>query len=188
MPCAQCLGVAVRRGPPWNSDWAIVDDSAQSRMLECARLWLHNATMNNSSPACVFVAADDPEVLQRWIKILTQDGIHVAYTPGSDGSHTGTQHIARTGTPPLQSVHLSYRDWFTLACCSRDALLSDKSSFGYSAIALAVQRWLRDGSASFDDIVPLMQQPPPASACARRLWQGHMCPAPSPSKTKMIPC
>ena len=189
--CAQCLGVAVRRGPPWNSDWPIDDDSAQSRMLACARLWLRNATEDNSSAArgaCAFVAADDPQVLQRWIKNLTQDGVHVAFTPGSDGSHTGTQHIARTGTPPLQSVYLSYRDWFTLACCSRDAVLSDKSSFGYSAIALAVQRWMRDGSASLDDVMPLMLQPPPESACARRLWEGHMCPAPSPSKTGMIPC
>ncbi len=194
MQCAQCLGVAVRRGRPWNGDWAVVDDAGEARMLACARSWTSNATGDSAGSAvehgsCAFVSADDPEVLQRWVTTLTQDGASVAYTPGSDGSHTGTQHAARTGSPPSRAVHRSYKDWFTLACCSRDALLTDNSSFGYSAIALAVQRWLRDETAALHEVMPLMQQPPPAQPCARMLWKGHMCPAPSSlNSEKMIPC
>ena len=193
MACAQCLGVAVRRGRSWNSDYIIVDDAGEARMLACARAWLHNATRDATStsavePACVFVAADDSDVLQRWSRTLAQGGAHVVFTPGSDGSHTGTQHVPRAGVPPARAVHHSYKDWFSLACCSRDALLSDNSSFGYSAIALAVQRWLREGAA-LHDVTPLMQQPPPAPSCARQLWRGHMCPAPPPLKSgTMIPC
>jgi hypothetical protein len=185
--CAQCLGVAVRRGRPWNSDWVVVDDAGEARMLTCARSWMRNATDHNARDMCAFVSADDVEVLQRWVTTLTHGGANVVYTLGSDGSHTGTQHAARTGRPPPRSVHSSYKDWFALACCSRDALLTDNSSFGYSAIALAVQRWLRDRVASFHEVMPLMQQPPPAPPCARTLWKGHMCPEAS-LKSGMIPC
>ena len=193
LQCSQCLGVAVRRGRPWNSDYVIVDDAGEARMLTCARMWMRNATGGHAGPAaahgtCAFVSADDTEVLQRWVTALTRDGANVAHTPGSDGSHTGTQHAARAGSPPARSVHRSYKDWFALACCARDALLTDNSSFGYSAIALAVQRWLRDGTAALHEVMPFMQQPPPAVPCARQLWKGHLCPAPPPLKSGMIPC
>jgi hypothetical protein len=191
--CAQCLGVAVRRGRPWNSDYVIVDDDGDSRMLTCARMWLHNATEVSAHSAaahgvCAFVAADDADVLQHWIEALSRDGAFIGHTPGSDGSHTGTQHSARAGMPMEHAVLRSYKDWFSLACCSRDALLSDNSSFGYSAIALAAQRWLREGACSLKDITPLMQQPPPAPVCVRRLWQGHVCPAMPPLESGMVAC
>jgi hypothetical protein len=187
IPCAQCLGVAVRRGRPWNSDWVIIDGAGEADMLDCALAWLRNASQHAPrSAACAFVAADDADVLQRWIALLSREGARVVYTPGSDGSHTGTQHRARAGSPPTRSVHLSYRDWFGLACCSKDALLSDKSSFGYSAAALAVQRWLLDGA--WHDATPLMLSLPPAQACERQLWQGHVCPSPPPRQSEMIPC
>jgi hypothetical protein len=129
VPCAQCLGVAVRRGRPWNGDWAVVNDEGEAGMLACAQHWLHNATRTGAA-ACAFIAADDADVLQRWVTSLARDGAHAAHTPGSDGSHTGTQHRSRAGPPSPSAVQRSYRDWFALACCSRDALLSDKSSFG----------------------------------------------------------
>lgn len=155
----------IRLGPRHTSNYVMLDQRGVATAFSCL-----DRLLKDDKDWVLFLATDSPEVRvaarKRWgNRVLAQD---------APIAHTGEQHALR-GVPAVDqegktrgalAVRGAMLDWWLLGEAEH-FLVSDKSSFGYSAVARAV----------FNSSVLPMTVSNRGDGCARRVWEGHRCGA-----------
>ena len=149
--CRHVVALQIRRGPAALSWYQVLEVDGEEQVVRCGREVAHNDT-------CFVVVSDDPEARARAFQALAQTpphapaagGVVVGWVGGGTGQrvmcqmdeavlfHSGLDHHQRQRAPSEDAVGAgmdgAWADWLVMSQAD-DAVLSDASSFGYSAFA-----------------------------------------------------
>ena len=160
---AELVGAHIRLGPKHTSNYVVLPQSAVSAALHCI-----DEAMTPPNRV-LFLATDTPalreEVRRRYGARAVFQDVPVAHT-GEQHRLSGAPAVDENGRPRNETaVAGAMVDWWMLAQAPI-AILSDKSSFGYSALARSL----------FGQSLPVtVGQTTRVGVCPRAVWEGHQC-------------